>query len=243
MVLKAVQNFQPDRGIQQKVRALQAQIDKTVSSLLSAADRHKKRGNLRARRTALQKVLVLSPSHPNALAGLRELTSEEAHAAQNSKAQAEQTAAAKSASASVLGQIQSLIEGGQYRAALSQLGEPSATQSQSAAHTQLQYSALMGLAAEAEQKQQSDEAWQLYARASALNGINTAAAATKSQSLGDVLSKEHQAAGERALRTDPGSAVDHFQAALRYNPNNNRARRGLGQAQRMRDRLEQLRNR
>ncbi len=241
-----------DPSHRQAIDASRAAIDRGVRAELAAGASARRAGDAARARDAYLRALALDPRNAEAAAALREIEHQ-----QMARTQADRAARARSletvvANAKSRAQAQTQAESYDLdqRIELLRSADPAVGGREARAWVEANpgdrdgRSRLSAVAAErardAERRGQRETALAWYESANALAPSPSAEWTAKVRELRRVLGEIQYADGVRAMRTDLAAAIRHFEAALRYDPDNAKAEERLRDARAAQEKLRKI---
>ena len=237
-----------DPAHRQAAAASRAAIERGVRAELAAGAAARRAGELPRARDAYLRALALDPRDTEAASALREIEQQ-----QMARIQADRAARARSME-TVVANAKSRAQADSYdleqRIELLRAGDPAVGVREARAWVEANpgdrdgRARLAAAAAErardAERRGQRDSALSLYESANALAATPSAEWSGRARELRRVLGEAQYADGMRAMRTDLAAAIRHFEAAVRYDPDNAKAQERLRDARTAQEKLRKI---
>ena len=237
-----------DPAHRQAAAASRAAIARGVRAELAAGAAARRAGELPRARDAYLRALALDPRDAEAASALREIEQQ-----QITRIQADRAARARSME-TVVANAKSRAQADSYdleqRIELLRAGDPAVGVREARAWVEANpgdrdgRARLAAAAAErardAERRGQRDSALSLYESANALAAAPSAEWSGRARELRRALGEAQYADGMRAMRTDLAAAIRHFEAAVRYDPDNAKAQERLRDARTAQEKLRKI---
>jgi len=234
------------------VEASRVAIERGVREQLAAAAAARRVGDAARARDAYLRALALDPRNAEAADALRAIEQQ-----QMARTQAERAARARSLEVAVAGarsRAQAQAQAESYdldqRVELARSGELGAALREARAWVEANAAdrdgrarlaaAVAERARDAERRGQRDSALSLYEAANTLRGEPLPEWTARARELRRALGEAQYAEGVKAMRTDLSAAIRHFEASVRYDPDNAKAQERLRDSRLAQEKLRKL---
>jgi tetratricopeptide (TPR) repeat protein len=241
-----------DPSHREAAEASRLTIERAVREHLAAGAAARRAGDASRARDAYLRVLAQNPRNAEAAAALREIEQQ-----QMARTQADRAARARSMETLVAGaksRAQTQTQAESYdleqRIELVRAGDVTAGLREARAWVEANSgdregrgrlaAAVAERARDAQRKGQREIALSLYEAANALRGEPLPEWTGKARELRRALGEAQYADGVRAMRTDLSTAIRHFEASLRFDPEHTRASERLREARAAQEKLRRL---
>ncbi len=231
-----------DESVSAEIAALEKKIDARAERAVQRGEAAYQRGDNRAGDAAMLEALAMRPGLEQALTPLRASKSVAAHGRQDEKVAAEyaqrtavEAEEAKAEVEDTVAVLEQSLAAGEYDYVLAQ------AKGSEVAMRDLARRAHLGLADQAEQNGDRDAELHHLGVAVALANGEDEKLRNREEALRERLSDEAYRGGLALLQSDLARAIEYFEQAMRYDPDNLAAKQKLEQALKIKDNLDRIR--